>query len=66
MLSSGIKRAALSGILFAVAVLPAQAHVGAGDTSSFPTGFGHPLTGLDHVAVMVAVGLWAAQKGGRA
>ncbi|ESW70565.1 protein hupE [Mesorhizobium sp. LSJC285A00] len=29
-------------------------------------GFAHPLFGLDHVTVMVAVGLWAALKGGRA
>ncbi|KQQ45100.1 urease accessory protein UreJ [Duganella sp. Leaf126] len=26
----------------------------------------HPLTGLDHILAMVAVGLWAAQLGGRA
>jgi urease accessory protein len=29
-------------------------------------GFVHPLTGLDHLLVMVAVGLWAVQLGGRA
>jgi len=29
-------------------------------------GFLHPLTGLDHLIVMVAVGLWAVQIGGRA
>jgi urease accessory protein len=29
-------------------------------------GFAHPLLGLDHVLAMVAVGLWAAQTGGRA
>jgi urease accessory protein len=29
-------------------------------------GFAHPLGGLDHVLAMVAVGLWAAQLGGRA
>lgn len=29
-------------------------------------GFLHPLTGLDHLLVMVAVGLWAVQIGGRA
>jgi urease accessory protein len=45
--------------------LPAQAHVGVGLTSSFSAGFGHPLSGLDHVTVMIAVGLWAVQKGGR-
>jgi urease accessory protein len=26
----------------------------------------HPLSGLDHMTVMIAVGLWAALKGGRA
>ena len=29
-------------------------------------GFLHPFTGLDHLLVMVAVGLWAVQIGGRA
>jgi len=29
-------------------------------------GIVHPLTGLDHLLVMVAVGLWAVQIGGRA
>ena len=29
-------------------------------------GFAHPLLGVDHVLAMVAVGLWAAQTGGRA
>jgi urease accessory protein len=47
-------------------VTPAFAHVGHGETSSFAAGFAHPLGGLDHVAVMIAVGLWAALKGGRA
>ena len=41
-------------------------HVGIGDTSSFSAGFSHPLFGLDHWTVMIAVGLWAALKGGRA
>ena len=45
---------------------PAFAHVGAGSTASFSVGFAHPLGGLDHVTVMIAVGLWAALKGGRA
>lgn len=45
---------------------PAFAHVGHGETSSFAAGIAHPLGGLDHVAVMIAVGLWAALKGGRA
>jgi urease accessory protein len=61
-----MKKAILSAILFAVAVLPAYAHVGVGPTSSFATGFGHPLSGLDHITVMIAVGLWAALNGGKA
>lgn len=60
------RTAALSAVLFAAAILPAHAHVGAGATSSFAAGFGHPLSGLDHMTVMIAVGLWAALKGGKA
>jgi urease accessory protein len=44
----------------------AMAHVGAGATASFMAGVAHPYGGLDHIAVMIAVGLWAALKGGRA
>ncbi|MFN0136605.1 MAG: HupE/UreJ family protein [Phycisphaerae bacterium] len=32
----------------------------------FGAGLAHPLTGLDHALAMLAVGLWAAQLGGRA
>lgn len=52
--------------LLVFAADPAFAHVGHGSTASFTAGLAHPLAGLDHVAVMVAVGLWAALKGGRA
>ena len=49
---------------------PAFAHVGihagVGSTASFAAGLAHPFSGLDHITVMVAVGLWAALKGGRA
>ncbi len=45
---------------------PAFAHSGHGLTDSFAAGVAHPLSGLDHIAVMVAVGMWAALKGGRA
>jgi urease accessory protein len=45
----------------------AQAHPGPpGHTHGFTNGLLHPLTGLDHICAMVAVGLWAAQRGGRA
>jgi urease accessory protein len=45
---------------------PALAHVSIGSTESFAAGVAHPLSGIDHMAVMVTVGLWAALKGGRA
>lgn len=44
----------------------AHAHVGMDHTQGFIHGFVHPLTGIDHIAAMVAVGLWAVQRGGRA
>jgi urease accessory protein len=45
----------------------AQAHPGIpGHTHGLANGLMHPLTGLDHICAMVAVGLWAAQRGGRA
>ena len=66
MISASTKRTALAAILLFAAVLPAYAHVGVGATSSFAAGFAHPLSGLDHMTVMIAVGLWAAMKGGKA
>jgi len=61
-------RSALRFCAFAIAFLPvaASAHVGAGDTHGFVHGFSHPLSGVDHVLAMVAVGLFAAHLGGRA
>ena len=53
-------------VLLALTADPAFAHVSAGSTASFAAGVAHPLTGVDHIAVMLAVGLWAALKGGRA
>ncbi|MER8576032.1 HupE/UreJ family protein [Mesorhizobium sp. M1338] len=66
MISAPMKRASLSAILLLAASMPAYAHVGIGTTSSFAAGFMHPLSGLDHMTVMIAVGLWAALKGGKA
>lgn len=49
-------------------ILPtaASAHTGVGDTHGFIHGFTHPLTGIDHILAMVAVGMVAAHLGGRA
>ena len=54
----------------AAAALPAAvlAHTGAGahDHAGFMAGLLHPLTGADHLAAMVAVGLWSALAARRA
>ena len=41
----------------------AFAHAQQGAAVGFVTGFRHPVSGLDHVLAMVAVGLWGAQLG---
>ncbi len=51
--------------LFVIGIAPASAHVSISHVFSFATGFRHPLSGLDHIAAMVAVGVWAAIAGGR-
>lgn len=45
---------------------PALAHTGAGAGTSLLDGLAHPLAGPDHLLAMLAVGLLAAQAGGRA
>ena len=42
----------------------AQAHPG--HVGGYLAGIAHPFTGLDHLLAMLAVGVWAAQLGGRA
>ena len=44
----------------------AEAHTGHGHAIGFMHGFLHPLSGLDHMLAMVAVGLFAARLGGKA
>jgi urease accessory protein len=41
----------------------AFAHPQKGEAVGFLTGFRHPISGLDHVLAMIAVGLWSAQLG---
>jgi urease accessory protein len=57
---------AIAAALAAVAT-PVLAHPGHGvHTHTLLAGTWHPLSGLDHITAMVAVGLWAAFLGGRA
>lgn len=57
-------------LLLFLSALPAMAHPaifhGLGEADAALAGFSHPFSGLDHLIVMVAVGLWAVQVGGRA
>jgi urease accessory protein len=41
----------------------AHAHTETGSIGGFISGFLHPLTGPDHIAAMVAVGIWGAYLG---
>ncbi len=52
-------------IIFAISISSgtALAHTGGGLAGGFTSGFVHPLLGPDHVAAMVAVGLWGAFLG---
>ncbi len=59
------RRARLLAATCAVALWPAlaSAHAEAGAAAGFRAGVLHPISGLDHVLAMVAVGLWGAQLG---
>jgi urease accessory protein len=67
---NSLQRFSLLVLLAAIAVIlgprSAFAHTGVSPTHDLLHGVAHPLTGLDHVLAMFAVGLWAAQCGGRA
>ncbi len=60
------KRYAIAAAILAASSAPAFAHLDPAHHGSFMAGVSHPLFGLDHILVMVAVGLWAAMIGGRA
>jgi urease accessory protein len=53
-------------ILAALTSSEAWAHTGHGAATGFTSGFVHPLSGLDHVLAMAAVGFWAGSLGRRA
>ncbi len=55
-------------LALSLALLPTAAFAHGLDATGggLVAGFVHPFLGLDHLLAMVAVGLWAAQQGGRA
>ena len=65
-----MKRTQLSRMLVLAALSlfagTAFAHTGDHGVTGFIGGLAHPFMGLDHLLAMIAVGLWAAQQGGRA
>jgi urease accessory protein len=56
----------LSAVALAMFPTIASAHPGFGPHQDFVHGFMHPLSGIDHILTMVAVGFLAAHLGGRA
>ena len=46
--------------------LVSPVHAAVEPFASFATGFAHPLGGIDHILVMVTVGMWGVLAGGRA
>jgi urease accessory protein len=58
--------ATMAVLWLAGAATAAHAHPALGPADSFIVHYAHPLSGLDHMAVMAAVGACAALKGGRA
>lgn len=63
-----MRRTILSSLFAIVVLVPAAAlaHTGHGEAGGLAHGFAHPISGLDHVLAMIAVGLLAGQLGGRA
>jgi urease accessory protein len=53
----------LAGWLLALYPLRVFGHARGGEAIGFLSGAGHPVSGLDHVLAMIAVGLWGAQLG---
>jgi len=58
----GARESALT-LLLTLAAVPVLAHEQTGQAAGFLTGLRHPVSGLDHVLAMIAVGLWGAQLG---
>ena len=63
-----MRRAAVTSFVAFLVFAPAAAlaHPGHDGAGGLAHGFMHPVTGIDHVLAMIAVGVLAAQYGGRA
>ena len=61
-----LKRLSATAAILAATAAPAFAHLDPAEHGSLMAGLSHPLSGADHILAMIAVGLWAAQIGGKA
>ena len=57
------RRFAIILLTFLLYAQTVEAHVNKGEAAGFLSGLKHPISGLDHVVAMIAVGLWGAQLG---
>ena len=62
-MKNAIVRSWLTAGAMLLSIHAAAAHTGQDTVFGFQTGFLHPISGLDHLVAMVAVGLWGAQLG---
>lgn len=53
----------LTGLILLLGATAAQAHTEGGIVGGFLAGVLHPLSGIDHLLAMVAVGIWGATLG---
>ena len=56
-------RCASLGLALLLHAQVAHAHMQGGESAGLLSGLAHPISGLDHVVAMIAVGLWGAQLG---
>ncbi|CAL79971.1 conserved hypothetical protein; putative [NiFe]-hydrogenase/urease accessory HupE/UreJ family protein [Bradyrhizobium sp. ORS 278] len=59
-----VQSVATLALVTALSASPSLAHEQSGVGGGLASGLLHPLTGLDHLVAMVAVGIWGAQLGG--
>lgn len=61
-----MKKQITLGVVLSLISGLAMAHPGHGLSNGFASGFIHPFLGWDHLLMMLAVGVWAANMGGKA
>lgn len=56
---------AVAIVILSGLAMPASAHTGHGEWGGWLAGMAHPLGGLDHLLIMLGVGVWAGRQGGK-